>query len=118
MKQNMSSRAERADFFHSRSEWRHALSKDLGTIWEAAARPLFAAIILLFLSASGFLASCSVRPADILAITHVTIVDMTGAPPRADQTIILRKGASRRSALRMPSPFRAARKSWTRTENF
>jgi len=91
MKQNMSSRAKRADFFHSRSEWRPAPSKDLGTIWESAARPLFAAIILLFLSASGFLASCSVRPADILAITHVTIVDMTGAPPRADQTIILKK---------------------------
>ena len=85
MKQNMSSRAEQADFL--RSEWRPAQS----TIWEFAAQPLFAATILLFLGASAFLASCSFRPADILAITHVTIVDMTGAPPRADQTIIMKK---------------------------
>src|SRR6266446_39600 len=87
MKQNMSSRAEQADFFHLRGEWRPAQS----TIWEFAAQPLFAATIRLFLGASAFLASCSFRPADILASTHVTIVDMTGAPPRADQTIIIKQ---------------------------
>ena len=47
--------------------------------------------MFLFLGASAFLASCSSRPADILAITHVTIIDMTGAPPRADQTIIIKQ---------------------------
>jgi imidazolonepropionase-like amidohydrolase len=91
MNPNMSSRAERADSFHSRSEWRPAQSGDLVTIREFARRPLFAAITLLFLGASAFLASCSFRPSDILAITHVTIIDMTGAPPRVDQTIIIKK---------------------------
>ena len=91
MNQNKSSRAEQADFLHSRSDWPPAQSRDFGTIWEFSARPLFAAIILLFLGASAFLASCSFRHADILTITHVTIIDMTGAPPRADQTIIMKK---------------------------
>jgi hypothetical protein len=50
-----------ADFFHSRSEWRPALSKDLGTIWEAAARPLFAAIIPYFSARAVLLPAQSAR---------------------------------------------------------
>jgi imidazolonepropionase-like amidohydrolase len=34
---------------------------------------------------------CSSPHRDILAITHVTVIDMTGAPPRHDQTVLITK---------------------------
>ena len=37
------------------------------------------------------LTSCAPPRKDVLAITHVGVVDMTGAPPRADQTLIIEK---------------------------
>ncbi|HEY1421877.1 MAG TPA: amidohydrolase family protein [Candidatus Acidoferrum sp.] len=37
------------------------------------------------------LVSCVPPGKDVLAITHVTVIDMTGAPPRADQTVIIEK---------------------------
>jgi imidazolonepropionase-like amidohydrolase len=37
------------------------------------------------------LVSCAPPRKDVLAVTHVTVVDMTGAPPRADQTAIIEK---------------------------
>jgi imidazolonepropionase-like amidohydrolase len=37
------------------------------------------------------LVSCAPPRKDVLAVTHVTVIDMTGAPPRADQTVIIEK---------------------------
>jgi imidazolonepropionase-like amidohydrolase len=37
------------------------------------------------------LTSCAPPRKDVLAITHVTVIDITGAPPRADQTVIVEK---------------------------
>src|SRR5215510_16508964 len=35
--------------------------------------------------------SCSQPPAADLAIVHVTVIDMTGSPPLADQTVVIDK---------------------------
>jgi imidazolonepropionase-like amidohydrolase len=48
-------------------------------------RPIF--ILALFVS----LVSCSSPHNLALAITHVTVIDMTGAAPRADQTVVIQK---------------------------
>lgn len=52
------------------------------------------AILLLALVGltSGAAAASSGRPSQSLAITHVTVIDMTGAPPRADQTVVVCDG--------------------------
>ncbi|HET8964888.1 MAG TPA: amidohydrolase family protein [Candidatus Acidoferrum sp.] len=46
---------------------------------------------LLLLAAGGLLFSCAAPPENSLAITHVTVIDMTGAPPLVDQTVLLEK---------------------------
>jgi imidazolonepropionase-like amidohydrolase len=48
----------------------------------------FAVSILLF---SPFLLSCSPPRQPVFAITHVTVIDMTGAAPLSDQTVIIEK---------------------------
>src|SRR5579859_450364 len=56
------------------------------------ARPLFAGRwAVLFLAACLSLAACSPPPEPTLAITHVTVIDMTGAAPLADQTVVIEK---------------------------
>jgi len=45
----------------------------------------------LFFSACVSFYACSPPNEHILAITHVTVIDMTGAPARADQTVIIKK---------------------------
>ena len=45
----------------------------------------------LLLTACLSLAACSPPPEPTLAITHVTVIDMTGAAPLADQTIVIEK---------------------------
>jgi N-acetylglucosamine-6-phosphate deacetylase len=57
--------------------------------WSSPARlGRFAISILLF---SPFLFSCSHPRQPVLAITHITVIDMTGAAPLADQTVIIEK---------------------------
>jgi len=51
----------------------------------------FAVILLLLLAASGLLSSCLAPREDSLAITHVTVIDMTGAAPLSDQTVLIEK---------------------------
>ncbi len=50
--------------------------------------------VILFLSLAGaagaLLFSCASPKEHLLAITHVTVIDMTGAAPRADQTVIIK----------------------------
>jgi imidazolonepropionase-like amidohydrolase len=46
---------------------------------------------IVFSSACVAFCACSPPVEHILAITHVTIIDMTGAPLRADQAIIIKK---------------------------
>jgi len=53
--------------------------------------PQFAVIILLLLAAGGLLFSCASPPEQSLAITHVTVIDMTGSPPLSDQTVLVQK---------------------------
>lgn len=50
-------------------------------------RLLKRAILILALFVS--LVSCSSRPSDLLAVTHVTVIDMTGVPPLPDQTVVI-----------------------------
>jgi imidazolonepropionase-like amidohydrolase len=45
---------------------------------------------ILFFSACVLFSACSPQGEHNLAITHVTVIDMTGAPARADQTIIIK----------------------------
>lgn len=47
------------------------------------------AVLLLFTILP--LTSCAPPRKDVLAITHVAVIDMTGAPPRADQTVVIEK---------------------------
>jgi imidazolonepropionase-like amidohydrolase len=50
------------------------------------------AVTLLFCVAAGVLfVSCGTPEKDVLAITHVSVIDMTGAAPLADQTVVLQK---------------------------
>jgi imidazolonepropionase-like amidohydrolase len=45
--------------------------------------------VLLIVAASAWLSSCSQKPPQILAITHVTVIDATGAPPQPDMTLLI-----------------------------
>jgi imidazolonepropionase-like amidohydrolase len=54
-------------------------------------KPSLAVPCLLLLAAGGLLFSCAAPAENSLAITHVTVIDMTGAPPLADQTVLIEK---------------------------
>jgi imidazolonepropionase-like amidohydrolase len=54
-------------------------------------RKPFIALLAFFITASGLLFSCEKPSSSVLAITHVTVIDMTGAPPAADQTVLIEK---------------------------
>lgn len=48
-------------------------------------------LILFFLCVpGGLLSSCRVRNENVVAILHVNVIDVTGAPLRADQTVVIR----------------------------
>lgn len=47
------------------------------------------AFFFLFLTASCLLFSCAKPRSSVVAITHVTVIDMTGAPPLPDQTVLI-----------------------------
>jgi imidazolonepropionase-like amidohydrolase len=49
------------------------------------------AILTLALTIFFFLCACSAPHEPTFAITHVTVIDMTGAPPLADQTVVIEK---------------------------
>jgi imidazolonepropionase-like amidohydrolase len=52
-------------------------------------KKLFAATFLFYISASGLLTSCSSNVKSILAVTHVTVIDATGALPQSDMTLLI-----------------------------
>src|SRR6058998_2358583 len=52
-------------------------------------RPLSGLLIALVACSSGALGP-KVAPATAIAITHVTIIDVTGGPPRSDATVVVR----------------------------
>jgi imidazolonepropionase-like amidohydrolase len=53
--------------------------------------------VALLLAVAASLASCSREHSSSVAITHVTVIDATGAPPKPDRTVIVEK--SRISAV-------------------
>src|SRR5271168_1079286 len=53
-------------------------------------KKLFAVAMLLVAAASGLLESCSRSNKSALAITHVTLIDATGAPAQPDMTVLVR----------------------------
>ena len=54
-------------------------------------RKSLAALFAILAAASGLLFSCKKPESSVLAITHVTIIDMTGAPPAPDQIVLIEK---------------------------
>jgi hypothetical protein len=54
-------------------------------------KPSLAVMCVLLLSAGGWLNSCAAPAENSIAITHVTVIDMTGAPPLTDQTVLVEK---------------------------
>jgi imidazolonepropionase-like amidohydrolase len=54
-------------------------------------KPSLAVICVLLLAAGGWLNSCAAPAENSIAITHVTVIDMTGALPAADQTVLVEK---------------------------
>jgi hypothetical protein len=50
-----------------------------------------AAVSVLLAAVSCFLFACEKPQSSVLAITHVTVIDMTGAPPAPDQTVLVDK---------------------------
>ena len=54
-------------------------------------KPSLAVLWVLLLAAGGWLISCAAPAENSIAITHVTVIDMTGAPPLADQTVLIKK---------------------------
>ncbi|HEU0369392.1 MAG TPA: hypothetical protein VFR42_09295, partial [Candidatus Acidoferrum sp.] len=52
-------------------------------------KPSLAVMCVLLLAAGGWLNSCAAPAENSIAITHVTVIDMTGAPPLADQTVLV-----------------------------
>ena len=54
-------------------------------------KPSLAVLCGLLLAAGGWLNSCAAPAENSIAITHVTVIDMTGAPGRADQTVLIEK---------------------------
>lgn len=49
------------------------------------------AIVLLLAVAGTLLSSCAAPQKNVLAITHVAVIDMTGAAPLVDQTVVIEK---------------------------
>ena len=54
-------------------------------------RRQFAAFLLFLIAASCWLCACKKPQSSVLAITHVTVIDMTGAPAAPDQTVLIDK---------------------------
>jgi hypothetical protein len=52
-------------------------------------RKRLAAFFIILLAASFFLLACRKPQSSVLAITHVTVIDMTGAPTAFDQTVLI-----------------------------
>jgi len=75
-------------------------------------RRFFAACVAL---ASFFGAGAA--SADTLAITHIDVIDATGAPPQRDMTIIVRMGASPNSVRAMRCMRLPMRRPWTARAN-
>jgi imidazolonepropionase-like amidohydrolase len=55
-------------------------------------RKLFVALFVATIAASSLFLACKKPVSSAIAITHVTVIDMTGAPPAADQTVLIDKG--------------------------
>ena len=55
-------------------------------------RRQFAALLLFIFAAFCVLGACKQPQSSILAIAHVTVIDMTGAAPALDQTVLIDKG--------------------------
>ena len=51
----------------------------------------FAAFLSLFVAANCLFVACKRPQRSILAITHVTVIDMSGAPAVPDQTVFIKK---------------------------
>jgi len=54
-------------------------------------RRQFAALLSLVFAAFCVLGACKKPRTSVLAIAHVTVIDMTGAPPAPDQTVLVDK---------------------------
>lgn len=54
-------------------------------------RKQFAALPLFVIAASCLLSACKKPQSSVLAISHVTVIDMTGAPPAPDQIVLIDK---------------------------
>ncbi len=54
-------------------------------------RKQFAALFLFVIAASCLSGACKKPQSSVLAIAHVTVIDMTGAPPAPDQTVLIDK---------------------------
>lgn len=54
-------------------------------------KPSLAVLWVLLLAAGGWLISCAAPAENSIAITHVTVIDMTGAPPLVEQTVLIQK---------------------------
>jgi len=54
-------------------------------------RRQFAALLSFVIAASCLLAACTKPQSSVVAISHVTVIDMTGAPPALDQTVLIDK---------------------------
>jgi imidazolonepropionase-like amidohydrolase len=54
-------------------------------------RRQFAASVLLFVAACCLFGACKEPQSSVLAITHVNVIDMTGAVPALDQTVLIDK---------------------------
>jgi len=50
------------------------------------------AFFTFVIAASCLLSACKKPQSSVLAIAHVTVIDMTGAPPASDQTVLIDKG--------------------------
>ena len=55
-------------------------------------RRQFAALLSFFFAAFCVLGACKQPQSSILTIAHVTVIDMTGATPALDQTVLIDKG--------------------------
>jgi len=54
-------------------------------------RRQFAALLSFVIAVFCLLAACTKPQSSVVAISHVTVIDMTGAPPALDQTVLIDK---------------------------
>jgi len=54
-------------------------------------RKRFAALLSIAVTGCSLLGACKKTRSSVLAIAHVTVIDMTGAPPAPDQTVLIDK---------------------------